>query len=157
MTKSDAFALGALVVSVATAIYTFITYVLGRQTLKVTTYQGATALTLQIDAVFIEHPLLRPYFYDDLEAPALTEDPETHHRILAVAEFVLDCVECIWDHRESFADDDREAWKDWIHEVFLGAPSVRACYTENVRWYPALHELAAEAPNAERGVPHIVL
>ena len=152
---SNFFALGALVVSVATAIYTFYTYVLGRRTLHVTTYQGATALALQMDQIFIEHPLLRPYFYSQAPVPDEADDPETHHRVLATAEFVLDILECIWDHEKSYDPDDRESWKDWIHDVFLGSPACREWYVENIAWYPALRDLAEEAPNAGRGVPYI--
>jgi hypothetical protein len=157
MNASDYAAIGALVVSVATAIYTFYTYVLGRRALQVTTYQGATALALQMDQMFLDHPLLRPYFYDDEPVLAVEADPEMHHRVLAAAEFALDIVECIWDHRKSYEDDDRESWKDWIHDVFQGSPAIRDWYEKNIEWYPALRKLAEEAPNDTRGVPHIPL
>ena len=34
-----------------------------------TTYNSATDLALQVDRVFLEHPLIRPYFYEDLPVP----------------------------------------------------------------------------------------
>lgn len=150
MDVSDFVAVLALIVSMAATAYS---YRLGRRDLQVTTYQGATDLTLQMDRLFIEYPMLRPYFYGGEAVPAADGgDPDLRNRVLAAAEFVLDIVECIWDHRHSYAKDDREAWKKWIHDVFASSPACCELYSENVDWYPALQNLAAEGWHAA-GVP----
>jgi len=93
--------------------------------------------------VFLEHPLIRPYFYEDLPVPGNNE--EMRHRVLAAAEFVLDVFECIWDHKAQFSKRDRVAWQEWIVGVFETSPAVRGLYRNNAGWYPTLSELVSDA------------
>lgn len=139
----------ALVVSAASAVYA---YRQGRRTLRVTTYQGATDLTLQLDQVFIDHPELRPYFYERRQPPESDNNDELRNRVLAAAEYALDIFECIWDHQDTYEENDKDSWRDWINDMFTSAPACRALYVEERDWYPALQKLAAQNPPGV-GVP----
>lgn len=150
MDASTVVAVAALLASIASAVYT---YRQARRTLKVTTYQGATDLTLQLDQVFIEHPELRPYFYESRPAPEPGGgDDILRSRVLAAAEYALDIFECIWDHRDTYADTDKDSWREWIGDMLASSPVCTALYLQNVDWYPALQDLKNEK-GSEPGVP----
>lgn len=56
-------------------------------------YQDITRSFIEYDRFFVEHPELRPFFYDNAEIPA---DPVPRARALATAEMVADLAEsCI--------------------------------------------------------------
>jgi len=150
MSASDIVAVVALVASIASAIYA---YRQGRRTLKVTTYQGATDLTLQLDQVFIEYPQLRPFFYEGRPTPdANSGDDDLRHRVLATAEYALDIFECIWDHRDTYDQADRESWKVWICDMIAQSPACSALYVAERDWYPALQDLDPR-PHRDQDVP----
>lgn len=147
MDTSNFVAVAALLISAASALYA---YRQGRRTLKVTTYHGATDLTLQLDQVFIEHPELRPFFYEG--QPPLDSgsgDDNLRYRVLAAAEYALDIFECIWDHRDTYDEADKESWRTWISDMLGASPVCSDLFLENRDWYPALKALVAE----ERGAP----
>lgn len=118
------------------------------RSLDVTTYQGASALALELDRVFIEYPMLRPYFYDGVAVPATGsgsgEQETLRNRVLAVAEFAVDTMECIWDHRDTYNDEDRPAWERWICDALSGSPACCELADENPDWYPSLQLLVPE-------------
>ena len=143
MDTSTVVAVAALLVSLGSAVYA---YRHGRRTLKVTTYHGATDLTLQLDQVFIEHPELRPFFYEGRPLPDPGSEGDTlRHRVLAAAEYALDIFECIWDHRDTYDDKDKESWRAWIGDMLASSPTCSDLYTTNRDWYPALEDLAGRA------------
>jgi hypothetical protein len=100
-------------------------------------------LTLQVDQIFLQHPLLRPYFYDSTPVPAVEAAPEMHHRIYAAAEFYLDVLEYILSGVKNYNKRDRESYREWIHDVFAGSPVMQELYLDNERWYPDLKRLRA--------------
>lgn len=159
MSVSDAFAGGALVVSIAAAgiaaWHSRRELGHGREALQVTTYQGATELALNFDRMLIDYPFLRPYFYesepvpaeDDGSAPA-EADRHRRQRVLAAAEFALDIFECIWDHRDSYNSVDHKAWRRWILDVMESSPACCEIYAEanadpTDPWYPSLARIVA--------------
>lgn len=112
-----------------------------RQGLNFEVHDSATNFALRMDEVFLEYPLLRPYFYDNAPLPAADVDPELHHRVLAAAELVLDILESIWDRKSTFGEGFEESWREWIHDAFAGSAAVRRVYSENEVWYPVLKAL----------------
>ncbi|MFP5364030.1 MAG: hypothetical protein ACLGI5_15030 [Thermoleophilia bacterium] len=140
----------ALVVSLTAAVFS---YRLSRRSFKVSAYHGASDRTLQMDQVFIAHPLLRPYFYDREPVPAPDcPDRELRQRVLAVAEFVTDILEDCWDNEDCYAGPDRDAWRDWIYDVFEGSPACCEHYACNMSWYPTLSRLFAAEGAPPEGV-----
>jgi hypothetical protein len=114
-----------------------------KRTLRVTTYQGATALALDADRMLLQYPQLRPYIYLDKEPPpeGEGEDEDEYHRVMAGAEFFLDVVECIWDHRKEYSRVDQAAWREFIHELLAHSPVMRDTFRGQPDWYPALQHL----------------
>ena len=126
----------ALAVSISAALFS---YRLSRRSFKISAYHGATDRTLQLDQVFVNHPLLRPYFVDGVPVPEEgAVDAELRHRILAVAEFAVDILEDCWDNEDCYAGEDRDAWMRWIYQVFDSAPACQDLYAGAVDWYPSL-------------------
>lgn len=150
MDASQIISIVALVVSLAAAIFS---YRLSRRSFKVNAYHGASDRTLQMDQVFIAHPLLRPYFSDGEPVPAGDcADHELRQRVLAVAEFVTDILEDCWDNEDCYAGEDRDAWRDWIYDVFNASPACCEHYARNVPWYPTLYRLFAAEGAPPEGV-----
>ncbi|HEU0316965.1 MAG TPA: hypothetical protein VFR49_06525 [Solirubrobacteraceae bacterium] len=150
---SSYIAVAALLASLGSAVYTYALSRQARRSLKVTTYHDATALTLQVDRMFVDHPRLRPYFYDGAPVPTGSRQPDERNRVLAAAEFLLDVLECVWDHEDEYDAQDRRAWAEWIHDTFASAPACRELYLDKRDWYPSLTKLADEGWHHDAGVP----
>ncbi|CAO5163148.1 conserved exported hypothetical protein [Frankia sp. AiPs1] len=129
--------IGATVLSVSDA----------RQNRTVTTYNSTTDLTLQIDRIFIEYPHWRPHFYDDRPVPENMTDPD-RCQVLAIAEFCLDILECIWDRKTEYSKQDLPSWRAWILDIFNLSPVLRSYFTEHSSWYPTLMSLHREERSA---------
>ena len=125
MDTGSALAVVAAVIALASAI---LTWQVGRRTLRITTYSGATELTLAIGEKMIANPELRQYFYDrrPLQPEVTGRDRSL---VLATGMYILDVLECIWDHRREYERDDRESWGRYIHDC-LQAPVLRDLYEE---------------------------
>ena len=150
MKTSEVISVVALAVSLCAA---FFSYRLGRHTFRVNAYHGATDRTLQMDQVFITYPRLRPYFAEGVATPpAGCEDVELRERVLAVAEFVCDILEDCWDKEECYLGPDRDAWRDWIYEVFDASPACSEHYAANVAWYPTLERLFDDEGGAPQAI-----
>jgi hypothetical protein len=108
--------------------------------MSVTTYQGATQLMLEVDRIFLNHPELRPFFYDDVEP---TPDVD-RNLINAAVEFMLDAFECIWDQRPHFSAPDYDSWAEYIVDRFGTSPVLRQFYRDHAGWYPTLDSLLKE-------------
>jgi hypothetical protein len=112
--------------------------------------EGTTELACKADELFLDHPELRPYFYDgwpvpdeilDLPAPAAWPPSEAgvaRSQLLAAAEYYLDLLESIWDNVAPLPDDDRESWREWIHDMFESGPILVAYIERYHWWYPTL-------------------
>ncbi|GEM_PF-4599542 len=145
---STGFALVAMLVSGVTVFYTRVQVrhaeeqvEQARRELNFAVHDSAFNLMLRMDELFLEHPMLRPHFYQDVAPPTPAADPELHHRAFAMAEFCLDVLECVWERQDKYSDVDREAWREWIHDVFAGSPVLRSLYGERQAWFPVLTSL----------------
>ena len=128
----------SLIVSVLAAVIGLrATFVSGR-TLRNSSYRGAADLVLDADHLFLEHPDLRAFFYDGKEVPG---DEFSRQLVLAAAEFYLDILEAIWDHRAEFARSDIDAWREWIHDLLEYSPAMRLIYNGSRDWYPSISDL----------------
>jgi hypothetical protein len=136
MSKSDYFALAAVLISLVSA---GIAWLIGRRTLRITTYRSATDLMLEVDRIFVDYPQLRRYFHDQEICPQSHPD---YNLVQAVAELELDVLECIWDSRKSYTKADRISWTNYILGA-LKSPAVKDMYDDpdNKGWYPTLDRL----------------
>ena len=120
-----------------------IAWLIGRRTLRITTYRSATDLMLEVDRIFVDHPQLRKYFHDGKPCAKTKAD---YNLVQAVAELELDVLECIWDSRKSYTKDDQESWAKYICGA-LESPAVKDMYEDpaNAGWYPTLDRLTGRA------------
>ena len=130
-------------------------YRLSRRSFKVNAYHGASDRTLQMDQVFIAHPLLRPYFSDGVpfRRPRPAATPSCASACWRSRSSSLDILEDCWDNEDCYAGPDRDAWRDWIYDVFESSPACAEHYARNEAWYPTLCRLfraEGAAPEAVR-------
>jgi hypothetical protein len=111
--------------------------------------EGTTDLACKADELFLDHPGLRPYFYDRwpvpdkiLSPPAPSWPPSeadlARSQLLAATEYYLDLLESIWDNVEPLPDKDKGSWREWIHDMFESGPILVAYFEKNPTWYPTL-------------------
>jgi hypothetical protein len=144
MSLAQSLSIIALLVSVLSAA---IAWRIGMRTLRITTYRSATDLMLEVDRVFIGHPKLRPYFYENVACPP----GHAHYNLVqAVAELELDVLECIWDGRDSYSEDDRDSWAKYIKDTVDKSPALRQMHADPAKadWYPTLDELLTAGAHA---------
>ena len=140
----------AMVAVVISALSLLFSVRLGRRSAHITTYRSATDLALEMDKIFVSHPRLRPFFYDGEDVSGQPED--TRHQVAAVAEFMLDCLECIWDLRDTYEPDDRRSWQRFVVDMLDASPPLGAMYRQRrgQDWYPALDNLMADEAEGRR-------
>lgn len=138
MQSSDVWTLVAIVISLLSAIYS---YLLSRQAHHVSTYYGAIDLLRELDKTFLEYPDLRPYFYDG--KPFDVDDPN-RDRVLAAAELVLDAFEWIWYRQDKLNAKSEEGWRAYTIDTFSSSPVLQQHYLASESWYPGITRLIAE-------------
>lgn len=109
-----------------------------RRSLHVTANQYASNMAIAAGHVFIEYPHLRPYFYEGGFPPA-----KIRNQVVATATNQLDVMEAIWDHHDEFDDQDREAWREWMHDMLQTSPTMREWC--DLDWYPSLKSMLSDA------------
>lgn len=141
MTTSDVIALAAGALAIVSL---WVTVRHAQRSLRVTTYSGATDLVLQVDRLMVEFPETRAFLYSERTFHDGVE-PLLRARVEASAEFVLDVLECIWDHASEYDQDDRESWKRYIQDLIGDEQGyvLRDLYEEYSAkdWYPALDDI----------------
>ncbi|MGW6280053.1 hypothetical protein [Kribbella sp. NPDC055071] len=130
MTRAEYLSGVAVLVSVLSAI---LAWRIGSRTVRNMSYRSATDLMLEVDRIFIEHPSLRKYFYDQMDCPKGHKDRAL---VEAVAELTLDVLECIWDDRRNYSRRDLKSWDMYIGAMFEQSPAVVEAYDPT--WYPTL-------------------
>lgn len=88
--------------------------------LRTGVYANMSNWTFELDKAFIEHPELRPYFYDKKD---IREDDPLFAKAAAMAEFELDNFDSIMEQERYFpAGSLHEGWRRWIFNGFDKSP-----------------------------------
>jgi hypothetical protein len=107
---------------------------------KLSLYVNITQRIFEIDRIFIEHPTLRPFFYDGTIVTPNNDKP----RITALAEYILDFYSTLQEH-ESKIKDASPSWAEWtgyIEDGFKRSPFLCCYFLQRAYWYePGLAEL----------------
>jgi hypothetical protein len=108
---------------------------------RVMTRDRSLSNVLTLDRVFLDHPELRPYFYEgkDLEV----SDP-LYPKVEAVADMHLDVYGYNLDYRLVFPDDYRspESYKRYIRSRLALSPVMRRRLEKKAEWFsPYLQEM----------------
>ncbi len=106
-------------------------------TAKLATYASIANTPSTNKQIFIEHPDLRPYFYDKLE---MAKNDPRYSQAQAVAEHLLDFFDGIL-LLENTAHWDKKFWEEYIADCFRLSKILQHRLEDTKEWYtPALTE-----------------
>jgi len=111
---------------------------LSRHAVSAQAWQGLTGQGTEISKIFIEHPDLRPYFYD--EKPIATDDVN-RNAVLQLSEMYLDFIESFQDDYvyklPGMAEDGkyRLQWDLYFRDMFATSPTLCKVAKEKQKWY----------------------
>jgi hypothetical protein len=100
---------------------------------KMALYIDVTQRVFDIDGLFIQHPDLRCYFYEE----ELVKPNQNLNRITALAEYILDFYSILQEH-ERLLSDSTPSWKEWnayIADGFRSSPYLCHYFSKNKGWY----------------------
>ncbi|MEU2614529.1 hypothetical protein ABZ570_23540 [Micromonospora sp. NPDC007271] len=93
--------------------------------------------------MFIDHPDIRPYFYDGKQ---LTAADRNRQKVQAVAELTLDAFEWIWYRRKRLNAEGELGWEAYILDTLASSQPLREHYLSRARWYPGITRLLRDHP-----------
>jgi len=93
-----------------------------RETLETQTREQVYHASLGILNMFVEHPDLRPYFYDSIPMPLQTLD---RSKVLAACEVMGDHWENILLSKASLDKKTLGVWKDYMVGIYRTSPSLQ--------------------------------
>ncbi|MBB5467979.1 hypothetical protein OKW30_002483 [Paraburkholderia sp. Clong3] len=103
-------------------------------------YINITQRVFDLGHLFIDHPHLRKYFYDN----AVVDSSEDIEKITSFTEYILDFFSSIQEH-ERLLGDGTPSWKEWneyISDFFGRSPFLCVYFAERASWYePGLFEI----------------
>src|SRR6266404_5285457 len=109
---------------------------------RLATYASIANTLSMTKQIFIEHPDLRPYFYDELE---MAKNDPRYSQAQAVGEHLLDFFDGILLLGNT-AHWDRKFWVKYIMDCFRQSPILRDCLKDTGDWYtPTLTSLMNKA------------
>lgn len=114
---------------------------LAARALRTNANQYAAQLVIESSRIAVEYPEIAPYLNNERSISA-EPDPKVKLRARAAVEAQLDVMEAIWDHHSEFADDDVEAWREWMHHVLKNELHKEAYEPD---WYPSIRVMLAES------------
>ena len=145
MNNSDYIAIIAVIVaflSLGAQIY------VGKKDVGATLYQHVTSLFNNLNAPFLEHPELRPYFYENRSPHDLSA--ENQHRALVIAEMFLDTFEWVEHDITKAKKVDKDSWRDYMLDVYASSIIVRNFHEKNPSWHPLFDALVQKTLKKER-------
>ena len=111
---------------------------------KILTRDRSVCNVLTLHRVFLDHPELRPYFFENKD---LEETDPLYPRVEAVADMHLDVFAYNLDYRLVFPDGWRTAagYKDYIRSRLALSPIMRRRLEKRADWFsPLLQEVLKE-------------
>jgi hypothetical protein len=93
-----------------------------RRALETQTCWQMYETSISILTVFVEHPEIRPYFYDNRPAP--TQEP-LRSRVLATAELMADHMESVVLSQEAVEANTRSVWVRYMQGIYRRSPVLR--------------------------------
>ncbi|MFD3558284.1 hypothetical protein ACFWVU_01240 [Streptomyces sp. NPDC058686] len=95
--------------------------------------RGATYdVGVQIKLVLLEHPQLRPFFFDDVPAPP--DHPEAS-QIASLAELYCMYFQELVGQGLNVTANNRAAWHNLVTSMYRTSPPIRSQLTHHLEWY----------------------
>ena len=96
-------------------------------------YQAMNDNMLQINHLFIDRPLLRPYFYGE---QALTDEtPEERERIEATAELFTNFIDNVLTQMPLLPSNLADPWRTYFSSVITSSPVLCDFWKRRRGWY----------------------
>jgi hypothetical protein len=96
-------------------------------------YQAMNDNMLQINRLFIDRPLLRPYFYGEQELT--DESPEERERVEATAELFINFIDNVLTQMPLLPGNLAEPWRTYFSSVITGSPVLCDFWKRRREWY----------------------
>jgi hypothetical protein len=96
-------------------------------------YQAMNDNMLQINRLFIDRPLLRPYFYGEQELT--DESPEERERVEATAELFTNFIDNVLTQLPLLPSNLAEPWRTYFTSVTTSSPVLREFWERRREWY----------------------
>ena len=96
-------------------------------------YQAMNDNMLQINRLFIDRPLLRPYFYGKQELT--DESPEERERIEATAELFINFIDNVLTQMPLLPSNLADPWQTYFGSVTTSSPVLREFWERRREWY----------------------
>lgn len=94
-------------------------------------YQQVTALCIQRDQIFIEHPGLWAYFYDGRKVPRRETE---HARVFAMARIIANLADGMAS--ETIRGDFDQHWNQYFRHTYDNSPSFRDFWEKHGHFWP---------------------
>lgn len=109
-------------------------------------HQNLTTTMIDIDKFFIEHPELKPYFYNN--ADIAEHDPD-YARVQSTAEMFLDFADFVLMHKPEMKNYPWDEWEDYFLEIYAHSPMTRRFWGGKRDWYKSTLTPLFDSPRAQ--------
>lgn len=96
-------------------------------------YQNVLVQMIDIDLFFIDHPELKPFFYNNME---ISEEHPDYDRVLSVAEMLVDFIDGVFVLAPSMPEYPWHTWERYFRDLFASSPVLRKYWALYGDWYP---------------------
>lgn len=98
-------------------------------------YHNLYLMWFNVDRIFIEHPELRPYFYEYEKANKLATTDEIKKKLDAVSHMILDCFDDVFHHLEHLPPSTTAPWDVFMKDMYKHTPYLKGFLKDNEQWY----------------------
>lgn len=111
----------------------------GAAATRASVYQSIAQQMQEIDKLFVVHPHLRPFIYENKPTPR--EEP-TRTQVLALSELLVDFFDNFVAQSGQIPSHLYEPWERYARSVMETSPSMCVFWSQNREWYSELlHEM----------------
>ena len=133
------------IISVLGFVAVVVSLIYVAQNIKTQVYQSIGNQLIDINKVFVDHPELRPYFYEGKE---ISKGSKLYGLATSIAEMRLDFYDSVLIQMKYFPKYFVVGWKETIRDVFAFSPIMRETLEIRRKWYsPGLVQLARQVVN----------
>jgi len=127
-----------IAIAIAALIFTGVQTFNSTKATNAQIWQGLTQESLEIAKIMVDHPEIRPYFYEGINIDRNNQD---YNRVMAVAEMYLDLLESFHDDYVRGIGgmeedgDDWSYWQAYFRDMFRTSPVITKMSIEKQNWY----------------------
>ena len=128
-------AIGAIatpIISIIGFIFIFQQINQTNKSLKTQIHSSIYKLVFDVNGIFIDHPELRPYFYESLP---IKQGDNDYNKVMNASELLLDFFEYVIVEEAHMDDKIVAGWKVYMKKMFLKSPSLKLFLDENKDQY----------------------